>query len=208
MGGQYSVSKNIRFKTPLIRSDLRDCNDAYIVLIRRVAVVGTKKLAFKSNAPFKSYISKINKTFIGNAQNLDIAMAIYNLLEYSELYSMTSGCFWNYYRDKMNDDAIETNADNYKTDNRKAATGKCFKYKTKIIGNTGDDLNILNKAVVAPLNCLSNFYRFFDLPLLNCKIKLDLSWSKDCKHLKYQEHIYFLSIHPIQLKQQRKQHFK
>ena len=49
------------------------------------------KLTFKNNAPFRSCVSKINNTFISNAENLDIAMPRYNLLEYSDNYSMTSG---------------------------------------------------------------------------------------------------------------------
>ena len=57
-----------------------------------------KKLTFKNNVPFKSCISKINNTFIGNTEDLDIVIPMYNLLEYSENYFRTSGSFWNYYR--------------------------------------------------------------------------------------------------------------
>ena len=63
-----------------------------------------KKLTFKNNAPFRSCISKINNTFIDNAGDLDIVMLMYNLLEYSDNYSMTSGRLWNYHRDEINDD--------------------------------------------------------------------------------------------------------
>ena len=58
-----------------------------------------KKLSFKNNAPFRSCISEISNTFIDNTGDLDIVMLIYNLLEYRENYSMTSGCLWN--RDEM-----------------------------------------------------------------------------------------------------------
>ena len=61
-----------------------------------------KKLAFKNNAPFLSYISKINKTLIDNAEDLDVVMPMYNLLEYSKNYSKTTGSFWHYYRDEPN----------------------------------------------------------------------------------------------------------
>ena len=54
---------------------------------------------FKNNAPIRSCISKINSTLIDNAEGLDIIMPIYNLLEYSQSCSMTSGSLWNYYRD-------------------------------------------------------------------------------------------------------------
>ena len=66
---------------------------------------GNKNLNFKNNPPFRPCISRINKTFIDNAEDFDIAMPMYNLLEYSDNYSMTLRSFWNYYRDEVNDDA-------------------------------------------------------------------------------------------------------
>ena len=64
-------------------------------------------LAFKNNAPFKSFISKTNSTLINNAEDLDIVMPMYNLLEYSQNYSMTSGSLWNYYRDDKQQKNLE-----------------------------------------------------------------------------------------------------
>ena len=65
--GQYSTNKNIRFKSPMLRSDLCNYSGAYIVVKRTITVEGTsannridKMLAFKNNASYKSYISKIN----------------------------------------------------------------------------------------------------------------------------------------------------
>ena len=55
-----------------------------------------KKLIFKNNTPFRSSISKINNTCIENAQDLDIVMPMYNLIEYSDTYSIASGSLWNY----------------------------------------------------------------------------------------------------------------
>ena len=64
-----------------------------------------KKLTFKSNAPsFRSSISKLNNTFIDYAEDLNIVMSMFNLLEYNNNYSMISRSLWNYYRDKVNDD--------------------------------------------------------------------------------------------------------
>ena len=102
------------------------------------------KLTFKNNASFRSCISKINSTFIDNAEGLDIVMLMYNLLEYSDNYSKTSGSLWNYYRDKINDSANKNNdANNYKINNNKITTSKSFEYKTKIRGRTPNDNNIL-----------------------------------------------------------------
>ena len=75
-------------------------------------------LAFENNVPFRSCISKINNTFIDNAEDLDIAMSMYNLLEYSDYYSLTSGNLWNYCRDEVNEDANEINADKYRIHGR------------------------------------------------------------------------------------------
>ena len=84
--GQYSINKNIRFKTFMLRSNLRDYGDAYIVVKGRIIVEGTvnadkrnKMLAFKSNSLFRPCISKINNTFIDNAEDLDVVVPMYNL---------------------------------------------------------------------------------------------------------------------------------
>ena len=71
-------------------------SDAYIAVEGRLSVARNenanrrnKNLTFKNNAPFRSCISKINNTLIDNAENRDIVMPMYNLLEHSESYSMT-----------------------------------------------------------------------------------------------------------------------
>ena len=82
-----------------MQSNLCDFSDAYIVVTRNITVIDSndvncnKKLAFKNNAPFISYISKVNNTFIDHAEDLDIVMPMYNLLEYSKNYSETTGSF-------------------------------------------------------------------------------------------------------------------
>ena len=58
---------------------------------------------FNNNDPFRSYILNTNSTLIYNAEDFDIVMPMYNLLEYSQNYSMTSESLWNYYRDKIDD---------------------------------------------------------------------------------------------------------
>ena len=70
-----------------------------------------KKLVFKTNAPLRSCISKINNKFIKKVEDLDIVTqsVMYNLLEYSKNYSMISESLSNYYRDEVMDDANENN---------------------------------------------------------------------------------------------------
>ena len=62
-----------------------------------------KSVAFKNNAPFINCISKINGVQIDNAEDLDVVMPMYNLLEYSKNYRKTTGSLWNYYRDEPSD---------------------------------------------------------------------------------------------------------
>ena len=83
-GENYKVNKEIRFKTSvLLRSDLCDYSDAYIVVKGPITVV-RPNAAKKNNAPFINCISKINSVKIDNAEDLDVAMPMYNLLEYSK----------------------------------------------------------------------------------------------------------------------------
>ena len=100
----------------MLRSDLYDFSDAYIVDKGIVTVSAderdrdeiNRQVILKNNAPFISCISKINGVLVENAEDLDIVMPMYNLLKYSKNYSKTSASLWNYYRDELTD---ETNDD-------------------------------------------------------------------------------------------------
>ena len=167
-------NKEIRIKTPMFRSDLCDFSDAYIVVKGDITLEGdndankrNKNLAFKNNAPFINCISKINGVKIDNAEDLDVVMPMYNLLEYSKNYRKTTGSLWNYYRDQPSD-PLSTNSES-------------FKYKTRIVGKTPQDNDSLtNVEVVIPLKCLSNFWRNLDNPLINCEVEIILTSSKNC----------------------------
>ena len=90
--GNYNVNKEIRVKTSMLKSDLCDFSDAYIVVKGNITVTNpdnakrNKAVAFKNNAPFINCISKINGQKIDNAEDLDVVMPMYNLLEYSKNY--------------------------------------------------------------------------------------------------------------------------
>ena len=140
-----------------------------------------KKLTFKNNTPFRSCISKINDTFIDSEEGLDIVVPIYNLLEYSENYSMRLESLRNYYRDEINDSANENNdVDSYRIKKNKIATSHSFEYKTKTIERTPKNNNVLDTEVFVPLEYSSNFWRSHDVLLSNCEIELDLSLSRYC----------------------------
>ena len=88
---RYKPNKQIRFKTSMLRSDLFDYSDVYIVVKgditltkrngRGIIDIRNKFLAFKNHVPFTNCISKINNVLIDNAEDLDIVIAMYNLLE-------------------------------------------------------------------------------------------------------------------------------
>ena len=103
----------------MLRSDLCDSSNAYIVVKETITVTGTnnrskksRPLAFKNNAPIISSISKINITLIDNAEDLDAAVPMYNLMEYSKNYRKRVGSLWNYYRDELSDDTNTNNNPN------------------------------------------------------------------------------------------------
>ena len=130
-------------------------------------------LAFKNNAPFTNCISKINNVLIDNAEDLNIVMPMYNLLEYSKIYSKTTGSLWNYYKDKPNNPP----PNNYNAD--PITNSASFKYKTSITRKTSsvnqkngvnteqENTKITkNLDIVVPLKYLSNFRKNLDIPLI------------------------------------------
>ena len=131
--GTYT-SNDIRFKTTMLRSSLCDYADAYILVKGTITIAGVgnddatkqadergKGVTYKNCAPFTKCISRINNTDIDNAHDIDIVIPMYNLIEYSDNYSKTSGSLWQYYKDDPNNN-IENS--------------ESFKYKTKITGKT------------------------------------------------------------------------
>ena len=192
LSNTYNENKSIRFKTPISRWDLCDYADAYILVNGTITVtsqnnvIRDRPLILKNNAPFISCITRINGELIEDADDLDIVMPMYNLLEYSKNYRKTIGSFYNYYRDELSDDPDNANHDNYKVVNSNA-----FKYKNKIKGNMYDILNTAANYVAAkegtqeielaiPLKYLGNFWRALNIPLISCEISLELKCDKNC----------------------------
>ena len=124
LSNTYNENKSIRFKTPMLRSNLCDYSDAYILVKGTITVTApgvinnpnnlrdkrNRPLILKNNAPFVSCITRINGELIEDANDLDIVMSMHNLLQYSKNYS------------------------NF--DNIKVVNSNTFKYKNKITGNT------------------------------------------------------------------------
>ena len=166
----------------MLRSSLCDYSDAFILVKETVSVNNTetvaaptntnKKVIFKHCAPFTNCISKINNTQIDNAEYIDIVMPTYNLIEYSDNYSKTSGSLWQYCKEipAVKDDC------NIVDFNRANATDS-FIFKTKITDQTAAEVNV---EIMVPLKYLSYFWRTLEIPLINCEIELILDWSANC----------------------------
>ena len=204
LSNTYNENKSVRFKAPMLRSDLCDYADAYILVNGTILVNGlnprdrqNRPLILKNNAPFISCITRINEELIEDADDLDIVMPMYNLLEYSKNYRKTIGSLYNYYRDELNDDA-----DNNNFANNNVVSSNTFDYKNKIIGNTYNvdstivpaaggarvanpkyDANNSGKKSIElaiPLKYLGNFWRALNMPLISCEVSLELKWNKNC----------------------------
>ena len=160
LSNMYNENKSIRFKTPMLRSNLYNYSDACI--------------------------TRINGELIEDADDLDIVMSMYNLLEYSKNYRKTIGSLYNYYRDELSDDADDNNFDNVKVVN-----SNTFKYKNKITGNTynvdagAQDYDVNKNGtqeveLAIPLKYLGNFWRALNIPLISREVFLELKWDKNC----------------------------
>ena len=97
-------------------------------------------------------------------------MPMYNLIEYSDNYSDTSGSLWDFKRDEIINNADVTNDDN----------APSFKYKANLIGNTENNGRKNGVKIAVPLKHLSNFWRSLEIPLINCKADLSLKRTENC----------------------------
>ena len=139
----------------MLRSNSYDYAEAYILVKETITISGeendtaarqaderNKGVTFKNCAPFTKCISIINNKDINTAQDIDILKPMYNLIEYSDNYSKTSGSLWQYHKDEPNENL---------------ANSKSFKSKVKITGKSPDDGNPKDVEIIVPLKYLSNF---------------------------------------------------
>ena len=106
----------------------------------------------------------MNNTNIHNAQDIDIVMLKYNLIEYSNNYSKTCGSLWQNYKDDPNDNITQSES---------------FKFQIKTIGKTLAASNTKDVEIIVPLKYLSN-WRILEMSLINCEVNLILTWSPTC----------------------------
>ena len=125
----YAAVDEITYYTEILKSKLCDYNDAYILVTSDLTIVANPaiQLAFKNIAPFTKCIKKTSRTTIDDAEDLDLVMLMYNLIEYSSSYFGTTRSLWFYSKDKGTDFKADIVNDN---------NFKSFKHKAKLLGNT------------------------------------------------------------------------
>ena len=152
----YGVNKDtggnkpdtIKFDTRVLKPNLCDYAEAYILIdgtIRAEAADANTRLAFKNCAPFTKCNLEINDEHIDTAENLDIVMPMYNLIEYSDNYQDSSATLYQYKRDEPpEDNAIDDLTTN---------TSSSFKYEVSLLGNpvVADNIAKRSVKVVVPL---------------------------------------------------------
>ena len=150
----------------MIKPNLCDYSDAYILVTGDIEnKAADAKVCFKNCAPFTKCTIDINDERVQEANNLDIIMPMYNLLEYSDNYELSSVSLYQFKKDE-----IPSNNPNISEDNSTS-----FKYKSEPLEN-----QVNNVKIAVPLKYISNFFRSLEMPLINCKISLELTWTKDC----------------------------
>ena len=165
----YVVWNEIIYKTKVLRSNLGDYNDVYILLRGDIAIEDSylaTKVAFTNWATFTKCITKIDETAIDDPESLGLVMPMYSSIEYSSNYSKTTVSLWFYSEYETNNfNAVIVNTNNFKS----------FIFKSKSLENTEADVAFRENATTAvPLKYLSTFWRSIEILLANCKVDLKL----------------------------------
>ena len=168
------------------RSSLCDYSDAYIFAKGNISLNNTaaadvdannanKKVIFKKCALFTDCISKINDTQADNGKDIDKVMPMYNLIGYSDNYSKPCGSLWHYCKD-----IPAVNNDDNMVDFNGANATDSFNFKTKRKGQTDNNGRIDDVKIIVSLKYLSNFWTTLEMPSVNCKVNLILTYSANC----------------------------
>ena len=183
----YSHGDPITFLTKSIESNLCDYSDPYLLVTGKIAVTRTIaaagaqpqrkqvlteaiQVAFKNCAPLKDCRTEISDTFVDYADFINIAIPMYNLIEYSDNYSDTSGSLLDFKKDEIVNNADLTNDDN----------DPSCKYKASLITNNETDGTKMGVKIAVTLKYLSNFWRSLEMSLINCKAELSLRRIESC----------------------------
>ena len=134
-------------------------------------IAADTNVALTNRALFTRCVTHVNDEHVETAENLDIIMPMYNLIEYSDNYSDSSGSLYQFKRDEspMNNDGDPLNV--------ALNNLSSFKYKTSLLGKAtdadGNDRSLKNTKIVVSLKYVSDFFRSLEISLINCKIHVE-----------------------------------
>ena len=177
--GKYNQNNSIKFETENIKSSLCDYSDAFILVAGDLTKTAGNDtyVAFKNSAPFSTCKIKINDAFIDEANHIYIAMHMSNLIKYSDNYSDTSESLWLFKKDEPPADNVDLNVNNG------VFNSESFKHTAALVEKTaiaaGENSFVKDTKIVVPLKYLSNFWRSLEMPLINCKVNLELNWIEN-----------------------------
>ena len=192
--GNYSqgddVQSIVKFDTEIVRSFLCDYSDAYILVTGDIKVQNgnhATRVAIKNCHPFARASFKLNNEQVVTADNLDLTMILYNMVEYSDNYADTTGSLYQYKRP-------EPRGNNDNNVNLGTALSS-FKYQSGLVQKqlttpnsenvqANTDPNFANAhriwkniKIVVPLKYIGHFFRNLKLPLINTKLYMELNWT-------------------------------
>ena len=189
------VHSIVKFNTEIVKPFLCDYSDAYILVTSDIKVAVTDnntRVAIKNFHPFTRISFKLNGEQVDTADNLDLTMESYNMLEYSDNYADTTASLYQYKRPEPRDnngvlnDLTAANSSSFK-----CQSGLIQKQLTKENGhsetaNVSADPNFnvahrlwRNIKIVVALKYVSNFFRSLEFPLINTKLYMELNWTQN-----------------------------
>ena len=174
---KYNQNNCIEFETEGIKPSLCDYSDAFILVTGDITNNDTH-ITFENCAPFSTCKTEINDMFIDEANYIYIVMPMYNLIECFD-NSDISGSLWQFKRDEPPANNVDLNINNG------VFHSQSFRYKAALVGKMTNPVNntdssVKNTKIVLPRKYLSRFWRSLEMPLIDCKVHLELNWIEDC----------------------------
>ena len=180
--GNYSKGDDlqsiVKFNTEIVKAFLCDYSDAYILVTGNIKVQNgndATRVAIKNCHPFTRASFKLNNEQVDTANNLDLTMNLYNILEYSDNYADTTGSLYQYKRPEPRD----ANGNQSRLVQRQLTTPNSENAPSNTDPNFANAQRIWkNIKIVVPLKYISNFFRNLELPLINTKLYMEINWTK------------------------------
>ena len=168
-GNGTDGTTTIKYETKVIKPSLCDYSDAYILVAGNIQNKPAGSIvAFKNCAPFRTCDVTINDEHVEKNRRFKHCNAYVQFLQYSENYQNSTGILYQFKRDEPSDNNADVENDT-----------TSLVHISKLISGT-DNNNFNDVKLAVPLKCVSNFFRSLEMPLVICKIDLELTWDKDC----------------------------